>query len=45
MTRKQEEILKSELKNSLRDQWFQGLKTGAKGILGTVLDSAIKEKC
>ena len=38
MTKEQEKILNKELKKVLEEQRFQGLKAGAKGILGVVLN-------
>lgn len=38
MTKKQEKILNKEFKKVLEEQRFQGLKTGAKGILGVILE-------
>lgn len=37
MTKKQEKMLNNKLKNTLEEVRFQGLKAGATGILGAVL--------
>lgn len=38
MTKEQEKILNKEFKKTLKEVRFQGLKAGATGILGAVLD-------
>ena len=38
MTKEQEKVLDKKLKDTLKEVQFQGLKAGAKGILGAVLD-------
>lgn len=38
MTKEQEKQLNKVLKNALEEQRFQGLKAGAAGILGAVLN-------
>lgn len=38
MTKQQEKIITDKLNESLKEANFQGLKAGAKGILGAVLD-------
>lgn len=38
LTKKQEKQLNSEIKKTLEEIRFQGLKAGAVGILGAVLD-------
>ena len=38
LTRKQEKQLNSEVKKTLEEVRFQGLKAGAAGILGAVLE-------
>lgn len=38
LTKKQEKQLNCEIKNTLDEVRFQGLKAGAAGILGAVLD-------
>ena len=38
MTKEQEKTLDKKLKDTLKEVQFQGLKTGAKGILGAVLN-------
>lgn len=44
MTKQEEKLLSRKIENSLKDAHFQGLKAGAKGILGTVLDMCNKGK-
>ena len=43
MTKKQEKIITDKFKEQLKEANFQGLKAGAKGILGAVLDMCNKE--
>ena len=38
MTKQQEKIITEKFKEQLKEANFQGLKTGAKGILGAVLN-------
>lgn len=38
MTKQQEKIITEKLTEQLKEANFQGLKAGAKGILGAVLD-------
>lgn len=38
MTKQQEKIVTEKFKEQLKEANFQGLKAGAKGILGAVLD-------
>lgn len=38
MTKQQEKIITEKFKEQLKEANFQGLKAGAKGILGAVLD-------
>lgn len=38
MTKQQEKIITDKFKEQLKEANFQGLKAGAKGILGAVLD-------
>lgn len=38
MTKQQEKIIAEKFKEQLKEANFQGLKAGAKGILGAVLD-------
>lgn len=38
LTKKQEKQVNSQIKKTLEEVRFQGLKTGAAGILGAVLD-------
>lgn len=38
MTKQQEKIITEKLEEQLKEANFQGLKAGAKGILGAVLD-------
>lgn len=44
MTKQQEKQLNAEIKKTLKEAQFQGLKAGAKGILGAVLDMCNKGK-
>lgn len=38
MTKEQEKIIEKEISKHLKEAQFQGLKAGAKGILGAVLN-------
>lgn len=44
LTKKQEKQLDSEIKKTLEEVRFQGLKAGAAGILGAVLDMCNNDK-
>ena len=44
MTKQQEKILIDKFKEQLKEANFQGLKAGAKGILGAVLDMCNQDK-
>lgn len=44
LTKKQEKQLNSEIKKTLEEVRFQGLKAGATGILGAVLEMCNSDK-
>ena len=44
LSKKQEKQLKGEIEKTLEEVRFQGLKSGAAGILGAVLDMCNKGK-
>lgn len=44
MTKPQEKIITDKFKEQLKEANFQGLKAGAKGILGAVLDMCNQDK-
>lgn len=44
MTKKQEKEFENLFREKLKEQYFQGLKTGAKGMLGAVLNMCNEEK-
>lgn len=44
MTKQQERIITEKFKEQLKEANFQGLKAGAKGILGAVLDMCNQNK-